>query len=349
MTITNLKDEAHMKTLHQTIVCALALLLLVQEGYSQDRKAGLTGAAFLKVGVGARAVGMGSAVTALPNDVNQMFYNPAGIALKDESWQASFSYNKWIADIGHNSAAISHYFEGIGTIGVGFISFGVSDIVAERDIPNDPDGRPAQVDFVTDLTYDYRDIAYQVTFSRYVMDQLALGITLKGISQSIDDQTAGAFAFDFGSVYDVGVLGWTIAARFNNLGSNIRFYDIDAGLPLQFTIGTALTPLKLEQSSLMVAVDATKPQDGPLYLFTGGEFTFMDMVSVRAGYKLNYSGTDETTFRTKPTIDNTIEGVSLGGGVRTTVQGFNVGVDYSFTQMELLDATHRVSVSIGMK
>jgi len=337
-----------MKTLRFLIVCILAMLFLMQDGYSQDRKAGLTGAAFLRVGVGARAVAMGSAVTAIAHDVNQMFYNPAGIALTDETWQASFSYNKWIADIAHNTAAVSYNIEGVGTVGFGFITFGVSDIPADRDIPNDPLLAPFQVDFVTASTYDYRDLAYQATFSRYVIDQLALGITLKGVSQKIDDQTATAYAVDFGSIYHVGVLDWTIAARFNNLGSDLRFYDIDVGLPLQFTIGTALAPVKTENSSLMVALDATKPQDGPLYLYSGAELSFMDMLSLRAGYKLNYSGTDESPV-SGTSINSTIEGVSLGGGVRTTFQGFNVAVDYSFTEMKLLKDAHRFTIRIGMK
>jgi len=337
-----------MKTLRFLIVCILAMLFLMQDGYSQDRKAGLTGAAFLKVGVGARAVAMGSAVTAIAHDVNQMFYNPAGIALKDETWQASFSYNKWIADIAHNTAAVAYNIEGVGTVGFGFITFGVSDIPADRDIPNDPLLAPFQVDFVTASTYDYRDLAYQATFSRYVIDQLALGITLKGVSQKIDDQTATAYAVDFGSIYHVGVLDWTIAARFNNLGSDLRFYDIDVGLPLQFTIGTALAPVKSENSSLMIALDAAKPQDGPLYLYSGAEFSFMDMLSLRAGYKLNYSGTDESPV-SGTSVNSTIEGVSLGGGVRTTFQEFNVAVDYSFTEMKLLKDAHRFTIRIGMK
>jgi hypothetical protein len=327
---------------------------MAQVGSAQERKAGLTGAAFLKVGVGARAVGLGGAVTGLSNDVNQMFYNPAGIALKDEKLQASFSYNKWIADIGHNSAAVSYNWEGVGTIGVGFISFGLSDIPADRDIPNDPRVKPSQIDFNTSSTYDYRDIAYQLTFSRYVIDQLSLGITIKGISESIDGVSATALAFDFGSVYHIGVLGWTIAARFNNLGTDLKFYTINSPLPMQFTIGTAITPIQSDQTSIMLALDATKPQDGDLYLFTGAEASFMNMFSVRAGYKLNYSGTSElvptTTLKARTgAINTTIEGISAGAGLKTTFEGYTVGIDYSYTQMDLLDAAHRISVQIGMK
>jgi hypothetical protein len=74
----------------------------------------------------------------------------------------------------------------------------------------------------------------------------------------------------------------------------------------------------------------------------------MDMLSLRAGYKLNYSGTDESPV-SGTSVNSTIEGVSLGGGVRTTFQEFNVAVDYSFTEMKLLKDAHRFTIRIGMK
>jgi hypothetical protein len=181
------------------------------------------------------------------------------------------------------------------------------------------------------------------------MDNLSLGVTLKGISQSIDGQSVSAFAVDFGSVYNIGVLDWTIAARFNNLGSDLKYYDIAFGLPLSFTIGTAMYPVKSENSKLMLAIDGTKPQDGPLYFFSGAEYTLMDMVSIRGGYKINYSGTDEATGTGKPSVKSTIEGLSLGAGVRTNVEGYDIGLDYSYTKMDLLDNVHRITVTIGMK
>jgi hypothetical protein len=337
-----------MKSLKIVLVCLLAVLLVAQIGAAQNRKGGLTGATFLKVGVGARNVALGTAVTGIAGDVTQMFYNPAGIALKEKTLQASFTYNKWIADIGHSAAAVSYNWEGVGTIGVGFITFGLSGIEALRDIPVDPNLVQYQIDNNTNSTYDYRDIAYQVTFSRYLIDRLALGITVKGVSQTIDGVGATAFAIDFGSLYHIGVLDWTIAARFNNLGSDLKFYDIPAALPLQFTIGTAMMPYKDESVGVLVSVDASKPLDGPLYMFSGVELSYMNMIAVRAGYKFNYSGTDEVTGVGLSAINTTVEGISAGAGVHTKLQGYDIGFDYSFTQMDLLDAAHRFTLTVGM-
>ena len=42
-------------------------------------KVGTTSAQFLKIGVGARAMGLGGSFTALANDVSTLYWNPAGI------------------------------------------------------------------------------------------------------------------------------------------------------------------------------------------------------------------------------------------------------------------------------
>ncbi len=338
-----------MKTINYARIILVAVLCCAQIAVAQQRKAGLTGAAFLKVGVGAKAVGMGSAATALHQDVNQMFWNPAGIALKDETMQASFSYNKWIADLNHNAAAVSYNMEGVGTLGIGVIQFGITGIPADRDIPRDPTLKPFQVETNTNATYDYSDLALHLSYARYVINNLSLGATLKYISQTIDGQSVSAIAVDFGSVYHIGVMDWTIAARFNNLGSDMKFYDIAFGLPLSFSIGTALAPWSQGDNKLMVAVDAVKPQDGPQYFFTGAEFSMMNMISVRGGWKLNYSGTDDGGTTSRAAINSTIEGFSAGAGIGTNFAGYNIRLDYSYTQMDLIDAAHRITVSIGMK
>ena len=91
------------------LIAALVLVVFAAGlGYGKVRQTGLTGAAFLKVGVGARAVALGSATTSLTDDVNQIFWNPAGMALSNEQWQATFTYNRWIADLSHSAGAIAH-------------------------------------------------------------------------------------------------------------------------------------------------------------------------------------------------------------------------------------------------
>ncbi len=336
------------------VLTVLSMLVLVLDGTAQVRKAGLNAAAFLKVGVGARNVGLGSASTSVTEDVSQMFWNPAGVALKNERLQATFSYNKWIADLNHNAFGVSYKLEDIGTVGIGAIMFGVNGIPAYRDVAP-PALISQQIDQATSSTYDYQDLSLQATFARNFSDQLSVGVTAKYISESLDDMTKGAFAADIGSIYNIGSLGdiihdWKISARLSNLGSGIKYYDVESPIPITFGIGTSFKPIKSDKAGeLLIAVDAIKPQDSPQLFYVGGEYTFGGFIAVRGGYKIGYTGAEDDGTSTRSAIKQTIEGLSVGGGVKVEVDNYILRFDYAMTSMDILDAVHRVTLSVGMK
>jgi hypothetical protein len=340
-----------MKQLVVVTAILLMVCLTVEVTDAQNRKAGLNAAAFLKIGVGARQVGLGSAATALSGDVTNMYWNPAGIALgKDEHLQAAFTYNKWFADLTQQAAAVTYNVEGIGTIGVGFMTFGVSGIKADRDVyPGDPALQALQIDQMTADTYDYRDMLLQVSYARSITNELSLGVTFKYISQKIDDQSAGAVAFDFGSVYDIGILGWKIGARLSNLGGDIKFYDFAQALPMTFSLGTSIMPYSDDMNKVLISVDGVKPQDGLQYYYAGGEYTFMDMISVRGGYKFNYSGVDDGGSSFAKPINTTVEGYTLGAGFQTKLSDYGIRLDYAYTKMDIVNAVHRFTLTLSMK
>lgn len=340
-----------MSFIKRFISTLVVVLLTAGLSSGQVKKTGLTGAAFMKVGVGARAVALGSAATTLTGDVNQMFWNPAGIALSNNQWQATFTYNKWIADINHSSAAIAHDFGSLGTIGIGFIAFGLSDIQADRDVvPSFLLGTFQPYDTGTSGTYNYLDLAFQLTYARNFTDKLALGWTFKVINQSIDDESASAFAFDFGTTYKIGFRNATIGARINNLGKDLKFFDIAAPLPLNFSVGGSINLIQNGQHTVMIMADATKPQDADQLIFTGGEYSFNDIVAVRGGWKFNYSGVDDkkrNEFDQKEIkAPRTEEGVTLGGGVKVGMGTKKLMLDYAFTEFGILDNTHRFSINV---
>ena len=340
-----------MKTLFRVISLCVMIIFVVVSNQAQDRRAGANGVAFLNVGVGARAVGLGSATAAISNDVNQVFWNPAGSALRSDIMQVSFDYNQWIADLNHNALALSYNMQDIGTLALGVIMFGASDIPAERDIyPNNPDFQNLSWDDKTSSTYSYSDLMISLTYSKYLMDNLSIGLTAKLISETIDDINTSSLAFDFGSVYDIGIYNWKIAARLSNLGGDMKFYDYQFSLPLAFSIGTSMVPVQIEdQASFMLSIDAIKYQDGPQYFFAGGELTIMDILSIRGGYKFNYSGTEDEGTRHRQKISTTLEGASFGAGIKVPVSGYDIRVDYAFTSMDLYDGVHRISLCFGLK
>jgi hypothetical protein len=323
---------------------------------AQTQKAGINSAAFLKVGVGARQAALGSAVTSLNEDATNMFWNPAGIALKDQSAQVGFTYNNWIGGLSQEAAAVSYNWTDVGTIGVGFQSFGISGITADRDNGySDPLLQSQVTDMNTTSTYDYQDLLLQLTYSRYITDYLSLGASVKYIHEKIDDVGAGTVGFDLGSVYNIGLLGWSIGARINNLGGDIKFYDYASPIPLTFSIGTSLVPVDAGITKWMLALDIVKPQDGTQYYYAGTELGFDKTFFVRAGWKFNYSwfgltgsGIDDGTS-TRPPIQTSLERGSFGAGVRVPFDTYMVNVDYAYTVFSSLNGVHRFTISFAMK
>lgn len=334
--------------MNRGLLILLAFVIIIAIPAEAQRNAGRNAAVFLEVGVGAREAALGSAVTAQGNTANQIFWNPAGTALRvDQQADATVSYGKWIGDINYTAAAAGYNFGSSGTVTLGLQAFGVSDIPANRENGYlDPILQDLVTDHNTSETYSFQDIAVSASYSRYFFDRLTLGATAKWVNETIDSESASALAFDFGSTYEV-MPGWQLAARLNNLGTSMTYFNQDNPLPLLFSIGTSYYPINTEQTRVMLALDAFKAQDSQQALFGGTEVSFFDLLFLRGGYKFNYSGANDGGTDARPSISTSIEQFSLGGGIQYAMGDYAVGVDYAFTKMDLLDDVHRVTLRVG--
>ncbi len=338
------------------LIAVFLLALCATSGEAQTLKAGINSADFLKVGVGARQAALGSAVTSMNDDATNMFWNPAGVALKDESAQASFTYNNWIGGLSQEAVAASYNWTDVGTIGIGFQSFGINGITADRDNGyTDPTLESQVTDMNTSSTYNYQDLLTQITYSRYITEYLTLGASVKYIHESIDGVGAGTVAFDMGSVYNIGLLGWSVGARINNLGGDMKFYNFASPIPLTFSIGTSMSPVDAGITKWILALDIVKPQDGTQYYYAGTELGFNNTFFVRGGWKFNYSwfgltgsGIDDGTSQRAP-IQTTLERGSFGVGVRVPFDTYVINVDYCYTVFSALQDVHRFTISFAMK
>jgi len=323
------------------LILALASALLWASSSSAAiRKTGINSAAFLKIGVGARMVALGSAATTIEHDANMIFWNPAGIDMEGGKVQATFTHNNWIFGMSHEAGAVTYSVPGIGTFGVGMIYLGLSDIPADRDIA--PKGfEEYQTDMKTGDSYDYSDMAVMVSYARRFTDRFVMAGTLKFINSSIDGETASAYAVDFGVIYWTGFRDLRIGARINNLGSDLKFFDIAAPIPLCFSIGTSMSLVREGPNAFTTFIDFTKPQDTRQLVFSGIEYKLKDVLSVRGGYKFNYSG-----IRDRRGYKLTDEGYSAGIGLIVPTPWVNLRLDYAFTNFEIFDNVHRFTVTL---
>src|SRR5882724_4330142 len=118
-------------------ITAVAALILQSQGTTWASGPGTTGADILKIGVGARAIGMGEAYVAQADDISSLYWNPAGLALMQER-QASFMYDQMYQDLKFQNANIGIPLEN-GAIGgsLSYLSYGNI-----QGFANDPTGTP---------------------------------------------------------------------------------------------------------------------------------------------------------------------------------------------------------------
>src|SRR5437879_2592627 len=145
---------------------------------------GTTSADILKIGVGARAIGMGEAYVAQADDVSSLYWNPAGLALMQER-QASFMYDQMYQDLKFENANIGIPLEN-GAIGgsLSYLSYG--DISGFDSLGN-PTGTQTAYSGVATLG------------AAWLGSQWSAGANIKGIQEKLADETATAAAFDLGA------------------------------------------------------------------------------------------------------------------------------------------------------
>jgi long-subunit fatty acid transport protein len=311
-------------------------------------KVGTTAAQFLKIGVGARAAGMGESFVAVADDGSSIFWNPAGLAALKKN-ELILEYNSWIADISYNFGAIAIPTKSAGTFAlfVNALTMGEMDRTTEYE----PQG--------TGEKFGATDLALGVSYAMYFTQRFAFGINAKFIKQQIWQETANGFAVDLGIIYHTELEGLSLGMTLSNFGDKMRmdgtdlkvFHDIDPNndgnneqiianlnteaydIPLIFRIGLAYNVIKTDFMRLTVSFDAVSPNDYQEYLNGGLEYSYSDYFYIRGGYK----GIGLT---------NSEVGFALGGGVNIPFdESFQMKVDYAYTDFGRLGDVQRITLS----
>ncbi len=328
------------------VIIFASLLALPAKGQNLVKTA-TTAAQFLKVGVSPRAVAMGGALTATPDDVSSIYWNPAGIAYNN-SRSAYFNHVDWIADIDLDFAGVTSYVPGIGTIGA-FVSVLSMDEMLVRTV-EEPQG--------TGEYFSTGSIALGISYARFLTDNFSIGFNAKYINEYIWHESATGFAIDIGTMYKINVLNeLRIAASISNFGSKMKMDGRDIitlkevggqngnlintdlemeefEMPLIFRIGVASDVIKEEQNRLTVAIDAIHPNDHYEYLNAGMEYCWNKMLFVRAGYKSLFE-------------QDTEQGLTLGAGINyRLVSSINVQIDYAYQDFGRLTEVHYFGMGV---
>lgn len=303
-----------MKKTTAPLLLLTAALLLAPGG---ARAAGTSGASFLRVGWGARPAAMGEAFTAAADDVDAVYWNPAGLNYV-KRLQQTFGHNSWLEGTNLEHAAFALRRSTASVLGVGIAYLNTGDIERGNKYG------------YTEGYYSAADMSVLMSYARR-LKRIHTGVTLKVVQERIESSEAKAFAADAGAIYEFSPK-LRLGATLRNIGTGLTLAKEAAPLPMGLRAGAALQFSK----NLLLTSDASLPFDDSLSLHFGAEYIYPSPIkgarlALRGGFKtasMAYLGATSA--------------LTLGFGAEAGA----VGLDYALSPYGDLGLTHRVSLKI---
>ncbi|RMD87394.1 MAG: hypothetical protein D6813_13620 [Calditrichaeota bacterium] len=279
-----------------------------------------TGFNFLRTLVGARPSAMGGAFVAVPADIYDTIYNPAGLAAINTR-QGTITYLNHLLDFQSGYAAYVHPLKQ-GTLGIGILFFDFGQFEGKDERNNDTG------------EFGANSLAFSLSYSTSLIKNVYVGGSGKFIRFQIDDFNSTALALDLGLLVSFPDKLLNIGAGVFNLGKTTSaFIDTKDDLPLNIQVGLSK---RLEHLPLLVSGSLVKfTDDDGVDFRLGGEFTLTEELFLRLGY--NSLGRDQKVNTDK----DRLAGVSIGLGFK--VNKFNL--DYSFSSFGEVGSLNRLTFS----
>jgi hypothetical protein len=315
-------------------------------------KTGTAALQFLKIGVDARAVGMGEAYTAVTDDISSVWWNPAGLApaLKQ---QAFISHTKWPANIMHEYAAVTR------TNGVSTWALSASVLhMDQMDVTTEDEFGP------TGETFTNSDMAIGLTYASSFTDKFSFGLTGKYLRENLYIYNINSFSFDLGSMYNTGYRNVKIGMALRNFGPDVRYKVDDDGdgsynedpfdlldndgdglidedgeelenkIPMTFSLGISGDLIRNEDTHWIASLQLDNCIDRLETWNVGTEYKLGNLF-LRCGYQFNYDS----------------NGLGAGFGVQIPTRYAIFNVDYAYTDMgylaeDFLTSAHRLSLKM---
>ena len=199
------------------VICFLTAFL------SQSQTARKYSNEFLNIGVNAAAFGMANAVTASTDDVNSVYWNPAGLT-DLEDWEFSAMHANYFANIAtYNYVAAAKPLDDRSSIGFSIIRFGVDDILNTTQLIDDQ----GNINFDRISLFSTADYAFTLSYARKMpLQGFTYGVNAKVIRRIIGDfATAWGFGFDAGIQFKNDK--WKFGAMARDITTTYNTWTID--------------------------------------------------------------------------------------------------------------------------
>ena len=192
---------------------------------------------FLNIGVDAAALGMSKTVVATTNNVNAIYWNPAGL-VGIEDYQGSLMHASYFAGIAnYNHAAFAMPIDAKSALGISIIRFGVDDILNTTQLIDSQ----GNIDFNRISLFSSADYAFNFAYARNLLfKDVNFGVNAKIVRRIIGDfASSWGFGFDAGIQFErnnwkFGIMARDITTTFNSWAINEEeFNKIKDAIPGQ--------------------------------------------------------------------------------------------------------------------
>jgi tetratricopeptide (TPR) repeat protein len=274
--------------------------LLIQNSVFASEASGGDPAGFLSWGAGARSLGMGKAYTAVSDDASATYWNPAGLASISQNEIGSL-YSSLYEDTTLSYFGLAYPTMFGGTYGINITMLSSGNFI-KTDNNNFPVGEFSDAQKSVGLSY-----------GRYFNNKLAVGISLKNLTRTLDNNSDNSILLDAGSKLTVND-NLCLALVMQNIFS-LKSGDTSDNFPLVYKLGGAL---KLFDKRITLAADI---DNTPATWHLGGEY-LLGITALRAGFDP--------------------EEITLGMGLNIKT----IKIDYAYANHQELGSSSRFSIGL---
>ncbi|WP_415185298.1 PorV/PorQ family protein [Nonlabens sp.] len=196
------------------VVCSAFAKAQTSRAYSNE---------FLNIGVDAAALGMSNAVVASSNNVNSVYWNPAGL-IRMEEQEVSLMHSSYFANIAQfNYAAFAMPIDDASAFGFSVIRFSVDDILNTTQLIDDQ----GNINYDRISTFSTADWAFTFSYAREAkLDGFSYGANAKVIRRVIGEfANSWGFGFDIGMQFKRGE--WQVGLMARDITTTYNTWSID--------------------------------------------------------------------------------------------------------------------------
>lgn len=267
----------------------------------------------MRMGVGARALAMGGAYTAVASDATAGYWNPAALAQLEGLSVSTMVAANMSFDRKYNYLSVGNKFK-FGALGFSWLNAGTSDI-------------PYGADETETGTFDANSHVFLFSYGTQ-MERFFFGLNFKILYDKTDDVSNSGVGFDAAAKFAITEFAY-LGLFAGDLGSKYGRNEV----PAVFRVGVSFSPQEGFLQGFTLPLEIEKLQDrSNIKLRMGGEYSYQFADNYFGAFR---AGVNDGAF-------------SIGAGLIIMGQ---YTIDYSYvTESEnFMGENHRVSLGVNLK